>query len=84
MFAISLIGALLLFCGVVYMARAAIYRGRMSDPQPNADDTADVTLEPRRQGTRFLGVKGNRAGLLMIAIGALLLLLPMLLATPES
>jgi hypothetical protein len=79
MLAIPLIGALLLIAGLVYTARAAIFRGRMSDPHPNRDDTAAHTLEPRDRGVGFLGIRDNWPGLLMMAIGGLMLLLPALL-----
>ena len=69
----ALIGALLIFAGVVYMAIAAIRRGRMSDPHHNAGDTTDRTLEPR-QGLGFLGLGANWPGLLLMALGALVLL----------
>ena len=78
MLTIPLIGALLVLCGVVYMAGAAIYRGRMSDPHFNPNDTAR-TLEPRHRGLRFLGVRANWPGLLIITIGGLMLLLPSLM-----
>lgn len=74
MFTIRLIGALLVLCGIVYLAGAAIYRGRMSDPGPNPHDTARPTLEPHHRGLRFLGLKVSWPGLLMIAIGGLMLL----------
>ena len=77
MVAIPLIGALLLLCGVVYMAGAAIYRGRMSDPHSNPNGPR--TLEPRHRGLGFLGVGANWPGLLMIVIGGLVLLLSFLL-----
>lgn len=72
---IPLVGAVLILFGVVYMAGAAIYRGRMSDPHFNPGDAAR-TLEPRHRGLRFLGLKTNWPGLLLIAIGAVMLLLP--------
>jgi len=78
MLTFPLIGALLIVCGVVYMARAAIYRGRMSDPHFNPNDTGR-TLEPRHRGLRFLGLGANWPGLLIIAIGGLMLLLPLLM-----
>jgi hypothetical protein len=78
MISTSLIGALLILCGLVYMAGAAIYRGRMSDPRPNPTDTTDRTLEPRHRGLRFLGLKPNLAGLAIIVFGILLLVLPLL------
>jgi hypothetical protein len=76
MLAMRLIGALLILAGLVYMAAAAIYRDRLSDDRPNPTDTADRTLEPRHRGLGFLGIKPNLAGLIMIAVGALLLILP--------
>jgi hypothetical protein len=76
MLTIRLLGALLILCGVVYMAAAAIYRGRMSDPGPNTTDTADSTLEPRHRGVGFLGVRPNLLGLALIGGGVILLLLP--------
>lgn len=78
-----LIGALLFMGGVIYMAGAALTRGRLSDPAPvhAAPDsrtpnlaTPGPTLEPQRRGLRFLGLGANWPGLLMIAAGAVLLL----------
>ena len=48
------IGALLILAGIVYMAGAAIYRGRMSDPHIDPTD-GDLTLEPRGLGGRGQG-----------------------------
>jgi len=79
------IGALLLVAGVVYMAGATLRRGRLSDPAPldTTQDrmipaTAGPTLEPERRGLGFLGLTTNWPGLLMVAVGAVLLLLPMI------
>jgi hypothetical protein len=74
MFTIELLGALLLLAGLVYMAWAAIRRGRMSDPATNPDDAGKRTLEPRHRGLGFLGWRANWPGLVMAALGALLLL----------
>lgn len=74
-----IIGALLVLGGVVYMAMAVINRGRMSDPRPNPGDTADRTLEPRHRGLGAFGWAANWPGLLMVALGVLLMLLPLLL-----
>ena len=79
MWIVPLLGALLFIVGLVQTARAAIRRGRMSDPGPNPNDTAARTLEPRERGVGFLGVKPNWPGLLMMAVGALMLLLPTLM-----
>ena len=70
-----LIGALLILTGIVYMAGTAIYRGRMSDPHIDPVEDAP-TLEPRHRGLRFLGLKANWPGLLLVAVGAIMLLLP--------
>lgn len=67
------LGAVLVICGILYMALAAIFRGRLSDPHLSSEHTE--TLEPTAPGLRFLGVKSNWPGLLLIAIGAALLLL---------
>ena len=67
--------------GIVYMAGATLKRGPLSDPAP-ADAasgrmipaTSGPTLEPERRGLRFLGLTTNWPGLLMLAVGAVLLL----------
>ena len=74
MFAVELLGALLLLGGVVYMAWAALYRGKMSDPAANPGDAGRRTLEPRHRGLGFLGWRANWPGLVMAAVGAFLLL----------
>lgn len=84
MLSLRMIGALLILAGVVYMAAAAIWRGRMSDPMHNPGDTTDRTLEPRQGGMRFLGLGANWPGLAMIALGVVLLLLPMGVETPAE
>jgi hypothetical protein len=76
-----ILGALLTVAGIVYMAGAALRRGRLSDPAPTAPDrpapnlaTPGPTLEPGRRGLGFLGLSQNWPGLLMMAVGVLLLL----------
>ena len=66
MFLVGL-GALLVLGGILYMVRATILRGSLSRP-------AGDTLEPARRGLGFLGVGANWPGLLLMAIGAVLLL----------
>ncbi|RRI05900.1 hypothetical protein EH240_05030 [Mesorhizobium tamadayense] len=70
---VILIGALLIVAGVVYMADAVLRRGRLSDPAPSPAKPGP-TLEPRRRGLGFLGLTQNWPGLLMVAIGVVLLL----------
>lgn len=74
MFSIELLGALLLLGGLVYMAGAAINRGRMSDPTANPNDAGKRTLEPRHRGVGFLGWRANWPGLVLAVLGAVLLL----------
>ena len=65
------LGALLVLGGILYMARSAIWRGPLSGPEsfrPVRD-----TLEPPRRGLGFLGVGTNWPGILLMAIGAVLL-----------
>jgi sulfite exporter TauE/SafE len=65
------LGALLVLGGLLYMARAAIWRGSLSGPdrsRPVSD-----TLEPPRRGLGFLGLGTNWPGILLMAIGAVLL-----------
>ena len=78
MSALSVVGALLCLAGVTYMAGAAIARGRMSDPRPNPEDNAGVTIEPRRKGVGFLGIGANWPGLLLVGLGAAMLLSPLI------
>ena len=71
MFTIELLGALLVLGGLVYMAWAAIHRGRMSDTAANPNDADKRTLEPRHRGLGFLGWRDNWPGLVMAALGGL-------------
>ena len=60
------LGALLVFGGILYIVRATIWRGSLSRPVGD-------TLEPTRRGVGFLGVRANWPGILIMAIGAVLL-----------
>src|SRR4029077_2306105 len=71
MFLIGL-GELLVLCGVLYMVRAVIWRGSLSGP--DSGRPVRGTLEPRRRGVGILGLEANRPGILLMAIGAILLL----------
>jgi hypothetical protein len=65
------LGALLVIVGFLYMARTAIWRGPLSgrdSPRPARD-----TLEPPRRSLRFLGLGTNWPGLVLMALGAVLL-----------
>jgi len=65
------IGALLIVCGVIFMAIQAIRRGRLSEAKQTRSSGA--TLEPQRPGAG-LGLKANWPGFVLIALGAILLL----------
>ena len=69
---VILLRALLVFGGVLYMVRAVIWRGSLSGP--DSGRPVRGTLEPRRRGVGFLGLETNWPGILLIAIGAILLL----------
>lgn len=70
-----LIGAFLVFCGVLYITAEALGRRRLSEPpDPSRKEGPKRTLEPRRQGLRFLGLVRNWPGVALIAAGAILLL----------
>jgi sulfite exporter TauE/SafE len=66
-------GALLVLCGILYMARTAIWWGSLS--RPRSSGPVPDTLEPSRRGMRFLGLGANWPGIPLMAIGAVLLLL---------
>jgi hypothetical protein len=68
------LGALLFVIGIVLLAGQAIYRGRMSEPGPAGLGSRN-TLEPVHRGLRFLGFGSNWPGLLLFAIGVILLLI---------
>ena len=65
------LGALLVLGGILYMAHTASWRGPLS----GRDSSRPVrgTLEPPRRSMRFLGVGTNWPGILLMAIGAVML-----------
>lgn len=67
-----LFGGLLVLCGVVILAWSTINRGRLSES--HIDSVAGRTLEPSRRGLRFLGLRQNWPGILLILIGAVILI----------
>ncbi len=67
------LGALLFIVGVLFLANQAIGRGRLSRHGMSASAPVD-TLEPPRQGMRFLGLGSNWPGIVLIVIGGVLLL----------
>jgi hypothetical protein len=65
------LGALLVLGGILYTARAAIWRGPLSGP--NSSRPVRDTLEPPRRSVRFLGLGTNWPGILLLALGSILL-----------
>lgn len=65
------LGALLIFGGLLYMARATIWRGPLS----GRDSSRPVrgTLEPPRRGLGFLGIASNWPGIVLMAAGVVLM-----------
>jgi hypothetical protein len=68
----TLLGALLIICGVLFMATQAVWRGRLSQPRQAEPTAPGATLEPRRRGGGF-GLKANWPGFVLVALGAILL-----------
>ena len=66
------LGALLAVGGILYMARSAIWRGPLSGPESSRP--VRDTLEPPRRSMRFLGLGTNWPGILLMAVGAVILL----------
>ena len=65
------LGALLVLGGFLYLARSAIWRGPLSGPESSRP--VRDTLEPPRRSLRFLGLGTNWPGILLMAVGAVLL-----------
>lgn len=69
-----LLGAGLVTCGIVVLVWEVLGRRPLSDPHRSSPSVTRPTLEPRRQGMRFLGLTKNWLGVSMIAAGAIILL----------
>jgi hypothetical protein len=65
------IGSLLIICGLLFLFREALGQRRLSDP--HKVNQGSPTVEPRRQGLRFLGLNRNWPGLGLMAVGGFLL-----------
>ena len=68
---LMVLGVLLVLGGILYMARSAIWRGPLSGPESSRP--VRDTLEPPRRSMRFLGLGTNWPGILLMAVGAVLL-----------
>jgi hypothetical protein len=73
------LGALFIFGGVLFMAAQPLWRGRLSDARRTRQigappsEISGATLEPRRPGAGF-GLKENLPGLVLVALGGVLIL----------
>jgi hypothetical protein len=70
---LTVLGALLVIVGLVYMAGRAIWFGRMSGSRHAPPAARGDTLEPPTKSVRFFGVGENWPGMALIAIGVILL-----------
>ena len=68
------IGALFFICGIQFLAWTAIFRGELSSTPARTPGDPSGTLEPDRRGLRFLGVSANWPGLVLLAVGPLMML----------
>lgn len=68
---LTILGALLVIGGLVYIAGQALWRGRLSGP-PRPGAPGD-TLEPPARGMRFLGLTNHWPGIAAMLIGVALL-----------
>jgi len=69
------LGALLVILGLLQMAYSTLWTRRLSDPPRSRHGAQDSTLEPPRQGLRFLGFTHNWPGAALFVLGLLILLL---------
>jgi hypothetical protein len=71
--AVTLIGALLVLGGLVFLMAQPIWNGRLSVGRRASATTPEPTLEPSKPGAGF-SLKENWPGLALMALGGLLLL----------
>jgi hypothetical protein len=75
------LGALLIICGVLFMANEALWGKRLSGTARPPKRVKGGTLEPRKQGLGFLGLARNWPGIALVALGAALLLIGAMIST---
>ena len=68
------LGAMLVICGVLFMAAQAIWRGRLSHARQAQSPGTGPTLEPKQRAAGF-GLSANWPGFLLVGVGAVLLFL---------
>ncbi|MEH2509002.1 hypothetical protein V1291_000356 [Nitrobacteraceae bacterium AZCC 1564] len=71
---LTLLGALLVFGGLLFLVALPIWRGRLSDVRRTPMAAPEPTLEPPKPGAG-LYAKENWIGLALMALGGTLLLL---------
>lgn len=75
---LTLIGALLVIVGIMYMAGQPLWRGRLSGGQRLDEGKPTHTLEPSRPARGF-ELKPNLPGIALVVIGVALLLVTAML-----
>lgn len=68
-----LLGAILVFGGVIFLAAQPMFRARLSSVRRTPAATPEPTLEPPQPAAGF-SLKENWPGLALIAVGGILLL----------
>ncbi|TDQ33939.1 hypothetical protein DEV91_104142 [Phyllobacterium brassicacearum] len=71
---LKLVGAILVIAGVLYSTWVALGHRKLSRPPQSADNENAPSLEPDKQGLRFLGLSKNLPAVIAVVIGAALLL----------
>lgn len=71
---LTLLGALLMFGGLLVMVALPIWRGRLSDVRRTSTAVREPTLEPPKPAAGF-SAKENWLGLTLMGLGGALLLL---------
>ena len=69
---VILIGALLFFAGLLFMAYVAIWRGRLSGASRRDSTVESTTLEPKGRSAAF-DPRANWPGLALIVLGSILI-----------
>jgi len=77
------IGALLVLCGVLFTAAKALGRGRLSGARSTRQGYVSDTLEPKGESARF-PLRAIWPGLVLLALGALLLIAGATVWIPET
>lgn len=75
------LGALIAISGILLIARGAIFRGRLSGPRTSS--SADHTLEPSTSGIAAFSLGENWLGLVLFAIGSIMLLTGVFVIWPD-